>query len=235
MPQIAHPVAGSGSPFPAGTDARKAAEEGRCGTVCLHPLALLPSSRREPFSQEVPMSTFTGYGLLFVLLLSGCAGTGTTRIIEYGSPVSQTDLAEKDRIVETINQLFIGTDQKDWQKVKGLFAPVVHFDMTSLAGGAPVTMTPQQIVDAWDKGLKPLKAVHHQAGNYIVTVSGSEADAFCYGIASHYLPTKSGRNTRTFVGSYDFHLVKKDGVWWIDRFKFNLKYLDGNPDLEKDQ
>jgi hypothetical protein len=29
--------------------------------------------------------------------------------------------------------------------------------------------------------------------------------------------------------------VKKDGVWWIDRFKFNLKYLDGNPDLEKDQ
>jgi len=90
-------------------------------------------------------------------------------------------------------------------------------------------------VDSWDKGLKPLKAVHHQAGNYIVTVSGDQADAFCYGIASHYLPTKSGRNTRTFVGSYDFHLIKNDGVWWIDRFKFNLKYLDGNPDLEKDQ
>jgi len=181
------------------------------------------------------MLTRAGYCLLFVLLLSGCAGAGTTRIIEYGSPVSQIDLAEKDRIIETINELFFGTDQKDWQKVKGLFAPSVHFDMTSLAGGAPVTMTPQQIADAWDRGLKPLKAVHHQAGNYIVAVGGDQADAFCYGIASHFLPTKSGRNTRTFVGSYDFHLIKKDGVWWIDRFKFNLKYIDGNPDLEKDQ
>ena len=93
----------------------------------------------------------------------------------------------------------------------------------------------EDLLDAWDKGLKPLKALHHQAGNYIVAVGGDQADAFCYGIASHFLPTKSGRNTRTFVGSYDFHLIKKDGVWWIDRFKFNLKYIDGNPDLEKDQ
>jgi hypothetical protein len=29
--------------------------------------------------------------------------------------------------------------------------------------------------------------------------------------------------------------VKTDGVWWISAFKFNLKYIDGNPDLEKDQ
>jgi hypothetical protein len=181
------------------------------------------------------MTNRTVYLLLCVLFLSGCAGAGTARVIEYGSPASQINLVEKDRVIETVNQLFIGTDQRDWEKVKNLFAPSVRFDMTSLAGGNPVTLTPQQIVDAWEKGLKPLKAVHHQAGNTIVTVAGNEADAFCYGIASHYLPTKSGRNTRTFVGSYDVHLMKKDGVWWIDGFKFNLKYVDGNPDLEKDQ
>jgi len=66
-------------------------------------------------------------------------------------------------------------------------------------------------------------------------VSGNEADAFCYAIASHYLPTKSGRNTRHLVGSYDFHLVKTDGVCGSARSKFNLKYIDGNPDLEKDR
>ncbi len=144
-------------------------------------------------------------------------------------------LVDKDRIVETINQLFIGTDQRDWNKVKSLFAPEVRFDMTSLAGGTPRVMTPQQIVDGWDKGLKPLKAIHHQSGNFIVTVAGDQADAFCYGTATHYLPTKSGRNVRTFVGSYDFHLVRNDGVWWIDALKFNLKYIDGNKDLEKDK
>jgi hypothetical protein len=173
-------------------------------------------------------------GSLLLLVLAGCAGTGHPTVI-YEVSGQYDQLQDKAMIVETIDQLFINTDLRDWQKVKDLFAPQVLFDMTSLTGGAPATLSPQQIVDSWDKGLKPLKAVHHQAGNYIVAVSGNEADAFCYGIAAHYLPTKSGRNTRTFVGSYDFHLVKADGVWWINAFKFNLKYIDGNPDLEKDQ
>ncbi len=175
--------------------------------------------------------------VLFLLLAAGLtpAAAGDLSLSEQKLTDRYRDLIDKDRIIETINQLFIGTDQRDWNKVKGLFAPEVRFDMTSLAGGKPQLLTPQQIVDGWEKGLKPLKAIHHQAGNYIVTVAGNQADAFCYGIATHYLPTKSGRNVRTFVGSYDFHLVRNDGVWWIDAFKFNLKYIDGNKDLEKDQ
>jgi hypothetical protein len=179
--------------------------------------------------------------LASLFLLSGCAGGYAHRATPclYEPPdegrVLYLQSVERDRIIETINQLFIATDQRDWERVTGLFAPKVLFDMTSLSGGQPTTLTPHQIVEAWDKGLKPLKAIHHQAGNYLVAINGDQADAFCYGIATHYLPTKSGRNTRTFVGSYDVHLEKKDGVWWIDRFKFNLQFIEGNKDLEKDQ
>lgn len=142
---------------------------------------------------------------------------------------------EKGRVIETVNRLFINTDNRDWPKVKALFAPRVLFDMTSLAGGQPATISPQEIVDGWDKGLKALKAIHHQAGNYLVDAKDNEATAFCYGVAWHYLPNKTGRNTRTFVGSYDFHLIKQDGEWIIDQFKFNLKFIDGNPALEKSE
>ena len=142
---------------------------------------------------------------------------------------------EKERVIDTVNRLFINTDNRDWPKVKALFAPRVLFDMTSLAGGQPATISPQEIVDGWDKGLKALKAIHHQAGNYLVDVKDKEATAFCYGVAWHYLPNKTSRNTRTFLGSYDFHLVKQDGEWKIDLFKFNLKFIDGNPDLEESQ
>jgi hypothetical protein len=107
--------------------------------------------------------------------------------------------------------------------------------MTSMVGGDPETLTPQEIVTSWDKGLKPLKAIHHQTGNYIVSINQNEADVFCYGIASHYLPNQSNQNTRTFVGSYDFHLIKNDERWQIDKFKFNLKYIDGNLNLETNQ
>jgi hypothetical protein len=135
-------------------------------------------------------------------------------------------------IVETINRLFIGTDNRDWELVKSCFAQNVLFDMASLSGNEPETLTPDAIVAAWDQGLKPLQAVHHQAGNYLVDIEGTKADAFCYALASHYLPNKSGKNTRTFVGSYEIGLIKKEGRWRIARFKFNLKYIDGNPDLE---
>ena len=141
-------------------------------------------------------------------------------------------ILDRTRIIETINRLFIGTDNRDWALVKSCFALRVRFDMSSLGAGEPKDLTPDEIVAAWDAGLKPLKAIHHQAGNYLVDVNGSRAEAFCYGIASHYLPNKTNRNTRTFVGSYDFGLLRDDDGWSIDSFKFNLKYIDGNPDLE---
>ena len=141
-------------------------------------------------------------------------------------------LLEKDAIIGVVNQLFISTDNRDWAKVKACFTNNVLFDMTSMTGGEPVTMTPQQIVGGWDNGLKALKAVHHQAGNFIVNLQNNEAEVFCYGIALHYLPNPTNQNTRTFVGSYNFHLTKTDGSWRIDRFKFNLKFIDGNLNLE---
>lgn len=161
---------------------------------------------------------------LVLLILNGCASLNNAKNSEY--------LIEKDTVKNTVERLFISTDNRDWSGVKNVFADKVHFDMTSLAGGEPVSLTSQEIVDAWDKGLKALKAVHHQTGNYQITIQNNEADVFCYGIAFHYLPNKTNRNTRTFVGSYNFHLVKSEGAWKIDRFKFKLKFIEGNLNLE---
>ena len=164
-------------------------------------------------------------GMLLVAA-TGCAP------MNYDSLRQQVQLlTDQNDVIAAANRLFICTDNRDWQCVKDVFAPEVLFDMTSLAGGQPSRLTPQQIVDGWDQGLKNLKAIHHQAGNYQVTLKGNEADLFCYGIALHYLPNPSNQNTRIFVGSYNFHLIRADAGWKIDRFKFNLKYIDGNKDL----
>lgn len=143
------------------------------------------------------------------------------------------ELLDRAAIIDAINRLFVATDRRNWAAVKSCFAPEVDFDMTSLAGGEPARLTPVEIASAWEAGLAPLKAVHHQAGNYVVCLEGDHATAMCYGIASHYLPNASGRNTRTFVGSYDFRLVRDTGEWRIVGFRFNLKYMDGNADLER--
>ena len=143
-------------------------------------------------------------------------------------------LRARDAVLEVVNALFVATDDRDWEKVRACFAPRVHFDMTSLVGGEAAALRAEQIVDGWRQGLQPITAVHHQIGNCRVDVDGSAATAFCYGIALHYRKTRSGRDTRTFVGSYDLHLIASDRGWVIDRFRFTLKFVDGNLELEKD-
>ena len=144
-------------------------------------------------------------------------------------------LLERNRVAEVINTLFIATDARDWPRVTNCLAPAVTFDMTSLAGGgAPQQVSPEQIVSGWEAGLKPIQAIHHQTGNFQIACTGGEATASCYGIAYHYRRTSSGKNTRVFVGSYDFHLLLDGGEWKIDLFRFNLKFIDGNLELEKE-
>jgi hypothetical protein len=141
-------------------------------------------------------------------------------------------LLEKDAVITILNRLFRSVDEKDWKQAEVCLAPHVLLDLSSLAGGAPETTTGAAIVDAWREGLGHLEATHHQAGNYEVEVHGEAATATCYGVAYHYLPNDSGRNTRTFVGTYDFGLRKRRGGWEVDMLCYNLKFLDGNTDLE---
>ena len=143
-------------------------------------------------------------------------------------------LWENDKIIETINNLFVYTDNRDWENVKKCFTDNVYFDMTSTGAEKAEVIKSAQITDVWKEGLKSLQSIHHQAGNYKVEVNENSANAFCYGMAIHYLKTKSGNNSRTFVGSYNFHLTRIDSQWLIDSFRFNLKFIDGNPDLEND-
>jgi hypothetical protein len=141
-------------------------------------------------------------------------------------------LNDQNDVIAVATRLFVCTDTRDWSCVQDVFAPEVHFDMTSLGAPQAEKKTPKQITTMWAEGLKALTAIHHQAGNFQATIKGNEADLFCYGIAYHYLPNPTSRNTRTFVGSYDFHLIKGEHGWKIDRFRFNMKFIDGNTDLE---
>jgi hypothetical protein len=143
-------------------------------------------------------------------------------------------LLDKDAIGDVIHQLFIGTDSREWATVRAALAPRLHVDMTSLTGGEPSEIDGPALAAMWETGLQPIQAVHHQIGNLRIAVDGDSAEAFCYGTATHYRPTASGRNVRTFVGSYDFALARMDGAWRITLFRFNLRYLDGNLQLETD-
>jgi hypothetical protein len=109
-----------------------------------------------------------------------------------------------------------------------LFAPQVRFDMSSVGGAPEAITTPQQIASGWRTGLDPIEHVHHQAGNFVVHLDGPTADVFCYGLAYHFRRREGGRNTRLFVGSYNFRFEQFEKAWLITAMRFNLKFMDGN-------
>ena len=147
--------------------------------------------------------------------------------LSSGAALAQTDwqLTERVRVIDVVNRLFIETDNKNWKELERIFARKVRFDVSSLAGGKPSTMTGKQIAAAWKKGLEPVKQVHHQTGNVLVEIKGKAAKVFCYGTATHYRPENKKRPITTFVGSYDLHLTQSKAGWVIDGFKFNKKYV----------
>jgi hypothetical protein len=137
----------------------------------------------------------------------------------------ETRIADRIDVVEKVDRLFVATDRKDWAAVQALFTERVAFDMSSLGSGAPAVLTAQEIVERWRDGLKDVQALHHQSGNYIVSLSGDTAEVFCYATATHYRPEQQKRLTQ-FVGSYELRLVRLPSGWRIDRFKFDRKWVE---------
>jgi len=141
-------------------------------------------------------------------------------------------LIQKDNILKVVNKLFVYTDAGNWNGILDeVFTAEVMLDMTSLAGGDPANLPATAITAAWETGLKPLEAVHHQTGNFNVEITGNTATVNCYATAWHYRQHPTGRNTRVFVGSYVLKLVNLPEGWRINAFTFIKKFIDGNLDL----
>jgi hypothetical protein len=169
--------------------------------------------------------------ILLIVFLAACSYTQEAKVTALETQMNS--LLDEKAAIETVNRLFVSTDNRHWESVKACFADQVVLDMTSMVGGEFGKLTPQQIANARDAGLKGLEAIHHQAGNYDVVLEANEADVFCDGIATHYLPNATGQNSRMLLGSYNFHLKKIKRDWKVDHFKYNLKYIRGNLELHK--
>lgn len=143
-------------------------------------------------------------------------------------------LVERERIVDTIHALFSATDARDWEGVEACLAERVRFDMASLTGGEAAELSASEITEGWDRRLAPIPQVHHQIGNLRVRLGGDRAIAHCHGTAHHFRPVASGRNVRTFVGTYEFRLRLEDDEWRIDDFRYHHKFLTGNADLDRE-
>ena len=144
----------------------------------------------------------------------------------------ESNFSNRELIVDTINKLFIYTDQQNWDiLIDEVFAPEIHVDITSMGAPKAETLTARELCNSWEKGFEGLDAVHHQAGNYLITIEDSEAKVFANAIASHYKASAKNGTSREFIGSYHLNVTKTRDGWRINRFVYQLKYMTGNKNL----
>jgi hypothetical protein len=134
-------------------------------------------------------------------------------------------------IIETIQNIFIGADQRDWDRCRSAFAPTVNLDYTSLAGGEPVNLAADVLVNNWKDFLPRFKATHHLLGNFDIREKDDTAKAFFYGTATHFSPQPDGRSIWVVFGTYDAELEKHLDKWKVTALKLNLSFVDGNVEL----
>ena len=144
-----------------------------------------------------------------------------------------TELANKQALTELANKLFMYTDARQWALLlQEVFAKDVWFDMSSAGGGEPKLLPAVVICDMWKEGFKDLDAVHHQAGHYLITIKEGTAAIYAYATATHFKKAATKGNTRAFVGSYHLEAQQTPEGWRLNQFTYNLKFIDGNANLE---
>lgn len=135
---------------------------------------------------------------------------------------------------DAVVRMFVATDERDWPSLEQCFTDPFTLDMTSMSGGAPAVISPREVARAWAEGFRTLDHVHHQIGNLRTTLAAARAQVRCYGIALHQRAgIVAALKTRTFVGAYEIDLRADDERWRIERLKFDLKFIDGNVELER--
>ncbi|TGK26887.1 hypothetical protein EHO98_00075 [Leptospira stimsonii] len=140
--------------------------------------------------------------------------------------------AERLQIQSAVETVFKSADQRDWEKLKSVFAEKIYLDYTSLAGGQPAEISANEVVDSWKNFLPGFYSTHHQVGNFQIEKKGNEANVKFSGIALHYLPVETGGSEWVVTGTYEFKLRKTENRnWTIHSMKFNLEHQSGNQNL----
>ena len=142
------------------------------------------------------------------------------------------EFSTREQLTETATKLFVYTDERQWDRLQAeVFDREVQLDMSSLGGPAEL-MTAKAICEMWESGFEGIDAINHLAGNYLVSVHGTEAGVFAYATATHFKEAALHGKTREFVGTYQLGMRKVEAGWRIHRFTYTLKYMTGNLTLD---
>lgn len=140
-------------------------------------------------------------------------------------------LLDRLEIIDTVNQVGMSADLRDWQACRNCFADQVDVDYTSLVGGQPAAIAADALIEQWRKSLSGLKATQHMISNHAVTLNGDTATCVSHFRAQHLLPNDKGSPLWMLGGTYHHELVRMEQGWKIRKMKMTATWAEGNQQI----
>jgi len=133
----------------------------------------------------------------------------------------------QNEIINIINALFSGADERNWEKVKSTFADEVLLDYSVLSGNPATLLTPDVIITAWKALLPGFDQTKHQPENFAVKQNNDKATVHYFAKADHFL----GDDEWTVEANYDTGLIKTTDGWKVNSHKISNVKQSGNVNL----
>lgn len=142
-------------------------------------------------------------------------------------PVTADNVATRAELIRIADGIDTAVDAKDWRRARSFFAPNVAVDFSSLGGGAPSTITGEQLIDGWATNLKPSKTSFHARTNHQVVIEGERATMTSHGYAWNRLEG-NGEPLWEVWGVYTHRFERADGGWRVTGLSLKVSHERGN-------
>jgi hypothetical protein len=136
------------------------------------------------------------------------------------------------RLTDVFTLMLHGVDTLDWDTVRSCFAPEVATDYTSLWGGEPEKLTPDDLLATWEPFATGFDATQHLTGP-IAVVRADDDTATCVTTVRayhHIVPGQDDEPAGTWMvsGTYEIGLHHRPDGWKISAITLALAYEDGD-------
>ena len=135
--------------------------------------------------------------------------------------------ADIAKIKTTLEAMAVLADQNRYAALEELFADQVTVDYTSLFGGTAAPIAVKKLMTQWATFLPGFEVTRHNLSDIKVSAGKTSAVASANVRAEHYVEGLFWEIT----GTYDYKLIKDNGIWKIAGLTLNFKKETGTRDV----
>lgn len=128
-----------------------------------------------------------------------------------------TALSDRLEIADVVANLAHAQDDKDWDRLRDLFADRLVLDASSHLGSPPVELTAEELAALAEDVIGGFPFTQHLTSNLLIEVDGDRATSRNHTWAYHYFPT-DGVDYCLMRGAWHLSLRRESGRWLIDKW-----------------